>query len=141
MKVLTMKQPWASLFALREAEYETRTWKTAYRGALAIHTSQKIDVKACRRKNVSELLGRHGYSEENLPAGQIIAVCRLEDCFRVIDHSESGAVLENGLIISGQELYLGDYRAGCYAWQVSGMEILKEPIPAKGRLGLWEYPL
>jgi activating signal cointegrator 1 len=136
-----MKQPWASLFALRESEYETRTWKTPYRGELAIHTSQKIDVKACRQKQVQGLLSKHGYTEENLPAGQIIAVCRLDDCFRVIDHAEAGAVLENGLIISGQELNLGDYRVGCYAWQVSSMKILKEPIPAKGRLGLWEYPL
>jgi hypothetical protein len=43
MKVLSMIQPWASLFTLQIAPYETRTWRTNYRGPWAIHNSKKID--------------------------------------------------------------------------------------------------
>ncbi|MDQ0861885.1 hypothetical protein [Bacillus sp. V2I10] len=66
MKVLSMIQPWASLFALGEVKYETRSWRTAYRGQLAIHTSKKIDKTACRHAGIQALLGKHGYSEKKI---------------------------------------------------------------------------
>jgi hypothetical protein len=37
MKVLTLKQPWATLVANGLKEYEFRSWKTNYRGKLLIH--------------------------------------------------------------------------------------------------------
>ena len=40
MKVLTIKQPWATLIAKGYKEYEFRTWKTKYRG----------DFNSCRKK-------------------------------------------------------------------------------------------
>lgn len=33
MKVLTIRQPWATLIALGEKQIETRSWRTAYRGS------------------------------------------------------------------------------------------------------------
>jgi hypothetical protein len=69
-----MIQPWASLFVLGEVKYETRSWRTAYRGQLAIRTSKKIDKTACRHAGVQALLGKHRYSEKDLPAGKNIAV-------------------------------------------------------------------
>lgn len=35
MKVLSMIQPWATLLVQGETLYETRSWKTRYRGPLA----------------------------------------------------------------------------------------------------------
>ncbi len=92
MKVLSMIQPWASLFVLRENEFETRSWKTNYRGPLAIHTSKKIDKAVCRHVAIRSLLGKHGYTEETLPTGMIIAVGRLENCLKItekIRHQQS----------------------------------------------------
>ena len=37
MKVLTIKQPWATLIVEGYKEYEFRTWNTKYRGELLIH--------------------------------------------------------------------------------------------------------
>lgn len=37
MKVITIKQPWATLIAKGYKEYEFRTWKTKYRGDILIH--------------------------------------------------------------------------------------------------------
>ncbi|WP_331281053.1 2-oxoglutarate dehydrogenase E1 [Bacillus sp. EB01] len=139
MKIISMIQPWASLFVLGESQFETRTWRTNYRGKLAIHSSKRPDKKACNAGPVQKLLKFHGLSAETLPTGMIIGVCELKNCIRVIENTGTMAVLEDGRIISGKELWLGDYRVGCFAWEVEGMRALDEFIPAKGQLGLWEY--
>lgn len=141
MKVLSMIQPWANLFALREAIYETRSWKTNYRGPLAIHTSKKINKEACNRIDIRSLLDTYGYTTKNLPTGMIIAVCELKDCLKVVENNETWAILEDGRIVSEDDYFLGDFEVGYYAWEVEEMKMLDNFIPAKGRLGLWEYDL
>ena len=42
MKVITIKQPWATLIAEGYKEYEFRTWNTKYRGELLIHAGKGI---------------------------------------------------------------------------------------------------
>ena len=42
MKVLTIKQPWATLIMQGDKRFEFRSWKTKYRGELYIHTSSKV---------------------------------------------------------------------------------------------------
>lgn len=141
MKVLSMIQPWATLFILNEAQYETRTWKTNYRGSLAIHTSKKIDNSVCNNENIQRLLSKHGFNKENLPKGMIIGVCNLINCLKVTEDAQGCAVLEDGRIVSGNDYFLGDFRVGNYVWEVSNKEMLINFIPAKGKLGLWEYDL
>ncbi|WP_154309429.1 2-oxoglutarate dehydrogenase E1 [Metabacillus lacus] len=133
-----MIQPWASLFVLGETQYETRTWRTNYRGPLAIHTSRKIDVNACKQASILPLLAAHGYSAKNLPAGYIIGICRLTNCIKVIENHGGWAVLEDGRTVEGKDFLLGDYREGCYVWEVHEMKVLNNWIPAKGQLGIWE---
>ncbi len=41
MKALTIRQPWASLIAHGVKTIETRSWKTSYRGPIAIHAGAK----------------------------------------------------------------------------------------------------
>ena len=141
MKVLSMIQPWASLFLFNEAHYESRTWKTNYRGSLAIHTSKKIDRQFCSHKTVQDLLDRYGLTPKNLPTGAIIGVCNLVNCLRVIEDNQESAVLEDGRIVSGNDYFLGNYKVGNYAWEVTDKEMLLNFIPAQGKLGLWEYDL
>lgn len=43
MKALTVRQPWASLIACGAKTIETRSWRTSYRGWLAIHAGKTID--------------------------------------------------------------------------------------------------
>ena len=45
MKVLTLKQPWATLVAEGIKKYEFRSWKTKYRGKILIHAGSGIDKK------------------------------------------------------------------------------------------------
>lgn len=139
MKVLSMIQPWASLFVLRESTYETRTWKTNYRGPLAIHTSKRIDKAVCKHPAIQSLLRKHGYTTETLPTSMIIAEGRLVNCLKVTENNDSWAILEDGKMVSGNDYFLGDFIEGNYAWEVQDLKMLNEFIPAKGKLGLWEF--
>lgn len=74
MKVITIKQPFATLIAEGLKEYEFRTWKTKYRGEILIHAGKGIDKKAMKR-----------YEHLNLtyPVGCIIAKANLTDCIKI----------------------------------------------------------
>jgi hypothetical protein len=42
MKMLTVRQPWASLIVFGEMQYENRKWTTDYRGPLVIHAAERM---------------------------------------------------------------------------------------------------
>ena len=46
MKVLTLKQPWATLVAEGIKKIEFRSWKTNYRGKILIHAGVGVDNEA-----------------------------------------------------------------------------------------------
>ncbi|SCG82701.1 hypothetical protein DW1_1128 [Proteiniborus sp. DW1] len=146
MKVLSLIQPWATLIALNEKKIETRSWKTNYRGPLLIHASKKIEKRVCDIEPFYSTLHSNGIDESNkLPTGFIIAKCNLVDCVKMTDwqldssYRVINATLGNGQIITGNELEFGDYSPGRYAWILEDIEMLKELIPAKGQLGLWNF--
>lgn len=144
MKVISIIQPWATLIAMGEKKFETRSWSTKYRGELAIHSSKKIDKSICRQDPFYSVLAKHGYDESNLPTGVILATCQLSNCFKVFADKGTSAALEAGRmvrIVEGDEYEFGDYSQGRYAWELRDVNALVEPIPAKGQLSLWEHPL
>jgi hypothetical protein len=141
VKVISIIQPWATLIALGEKKFETRSWSTKYRGELAIHSSKKIDKDACSHVRIRSTLAKHGYTELNLPTGVIIATCTLADCFQVTQDFGAFAELDSGYLIEESEYWFGDYSKGRFAWELLGVHALDEYIPAKGKLNLWEYPL
>ena len=49
MKVITVKQPYATLIAEGLKKYEFRTWNTKYRGDILIHAGKTVDKKAIER--------------------------------------------------------------------------------------------
>lgn len=138
MKALSMTQPWATFFAIGETKYETRSWSTKYRGELAIHASRKTDKIICRNEPYRSILTKHGYTEDTLPNGVIIATCQLTECFKVIKNNGTSAILDNGQVVMGKDYLFGDYQEGYFAWEVVEMRLLSNHIPAKGKLGLWE---
>lgn len=135
MKCLTIRQPWATLIALGEKQIETRTWRTAHRGELAIHAGMQVNKAICRTEPYQSLLARHGYTADNLPTGKIIAVSRISDCCEVTPE-----LVQQGWP-GGNEYVFGNYAEGRYAWKLEEVVPLVHPIPAKGRLGFWEYPV
>lgn len=139
MRAITIIQPWATLIALGEKKYETRSWTTKHRGEIAIHAGKKINKNACNQEDIHAALKRHGYSINNLPTGAIIATAIIVDCLQSIHECNDGYILSNGEHIYGSEELFGDFDTGRYAWQLSSIQKLKEPILAKGQLSLWNW--
>lgn len=118
---------------------EFTTW-----GPLAIHASRKIDRNACRSQSIAETLNKHGiFSMEDFPTGMIITTCQLVDCLKVITNTrlnEPGkAIIEIHGFVEGNEYRFGDYSEGRFAWELTDVEVLQDPIIAKGQLRLWTY--
>ncbi|MNO43053.1 hypothetical protein D3C76_332630 [compost metagenome] len=139
MKAVTIIQPFATLVALEEKKLETRSWSTKHRGPLAVHAGKKIDRKICQQEPYRSILLKHGYKVDNLPTGAVLAIGRLVDCHQVIVEQGNTAILGNHAVVSGYEYLFGDYNPGRYAWELSDMARLQQPIEIKGMQGLWNF--
>jgi len=129
VKALTLTQPWASLMALGYKQVETRSWKTQYRGPLAIHAAKGFPSAARQFAEVERAIGR---VPARIPRGAVVCIIDLVDCQPTEDVA---------LRISGLERHLGDYAPGRWAWlfEPSTLRVLPDPIPARGALSLWEW--
>src|SRR5262245_17433521 len=83
MKCLSLHQPWATLIVKGLVEHDVRSWRSAHRGLLAIHASQKLTKRAlelCRRPELCALLEQAGYASAfELPRAGVIGVAHLID--------------------------------------------------------------
>lgn len=134
VKVISLIQPWAYLFAIGAKKFETRSWQTKYRGELYIHASAKVhfsDLELCRD---SEHFRKYIPDHTNgiLVQGAIIGKVTLIDIVKTETIRES---------LSVEERAFGDYRDGRYAWKCEGAILLPEPIPAKGKLSIWDFDM
>jgi hypothetical protein len=138
MKALTLIQPWATLIATEEKQLETRGWRTRHRGMLAIHAGMKIDFEACRDPEIKAALERHGYTDPStLPTGRVLCTCKLFDCVQM--QRVDDAVTVPGYKLSRKEKAFGNYAEGRFAFILANVRPLKNPVPAKGKLNMWEW--
>ena len=159
MRALTLAQPWASLVARGAKRIETRSWRVDCEGFgwLAIHAAappwRKMDGKAMAKDDVSlALLGALGvgrYADlPALPFGAIVAVARPGRCLPVgkLQLDEVETPFKTSLVDGSSACHawterdLGDYRLGRWAWMLDGMQPLPDPVPARGRQGVWRVP-
>lgn len=128
MKALTLTQPWATLVITGRKRFETRSWSTAHRGGVAIHAAKGWSA------GDRDLAREFGLDPDALPRGvvlgyaHIVAVAAAEDVRAGLQWAEDYL-----------ELAYGDFDDGRYAWQLTAITKLDEPIPARGALGLWEW--
>lgn len=137
MKAITLYQPWASLWALREKRIETRSWSTRYRGPIAIHSSinfPKWAKELCHEEPFRSALLRHGISSvKELPLGAVLGYTEIVDVIKMDDQKIR--------TLSSQELAFGHYEPGRFMWVSNGGQVLKQLVPAKGKQGLWNWEL
>lgn len=126
MKVITIKQPFASLIAEGIKEYEFRTWKTKYRGEILIHAGKSINKEAMKK-----------FEKYNLdyPTGCIIAKANLTDCIRIDKESREMLKEKNPLVYSR---VIKDIEWDGYGFKIENVEKI-EPISLNGKLSLWDY--
>lgn len=126
MKVITVKQPFASLIAEGLKEYEFRTWKTKYRGDILIHAGKGIDKKAIKKFE---------YLNLDYPSGCIIAKAKIVDCVYVDQDLRKVLKEKDEKVYSG---VIKDNSWEGYGFKIENVEKI-EPIPINGQLGLWNY--
>jgi len=126
MKVITIKQPFASLIAAGIKQYEFRTWKTNYRGELLIHAGKGVDKKAMKK-----------FEKYNLeyPSGAIIAKVNLSDCIKVDEDFRKVLEEENPLVYSS---IIKHSEWEGYAFKMENVVEI-DPIEINGKLSLWEF--
>lgn len=142
MKILSLWQPWATLIAIGAKKIETRSWSTAYRGPIAIHAAKHWDAESLRTCGIepfrSVLSGSRNWGTERpvCPLGAILCVVDLKHCIPTKavnlylmpdEHAE-------------HEWEFGNYDVGRYAWALSNLRPLREPISHKGGQGLRNLP-
>lgn len=165
MKALTLTQPWATLVAIGVKKIETRSWATTYCGPLAIHAAKKFPEDAqhlCFQVPFRQFLverysfmarGEIYFGKHEFPLGCVVATCELVDCIKIerfgpsysFKHvqDETGmwhhTMTEAPIPPAEPELSFGNYTPGRYAWILSDVKPLPEPVPAKGAQRLWEW--
>ena len=124
MKVLTIKEPWASLIVNGYKKYEFRSWKTKYRGKILIHAGMSVEKNA-----------RERFKEYNLEyyKGAIIGEAIITDCILVDVKFNEELIKINPLV------YATNNHTGIYAWKLENIKKYDKHIYIKGKLGLWNY--
>lgn len=128
MRAISLWQPWASAIPLRLKRYETRHWATKYRGPLAIHAARQFRSAERDFAAVEHGLGR---LPARLPLGAVVAICTLQDCLPTFE------VLPT---IGAIEKMYGNYGPGRFAWLLTDVIPLKEPVPYIGRQSFFDVP-
>jgi len=120
MKVITLKQPWATLIAEGYKKYEFRSWKTLYRGELYIHAGKGVDKKAMKKLEHLNL---------EFPQSKILAKVTLKDCIKLDE--DLGNEIHNK-----NKLIYGNHPDG-YAWLLDDVVKIDNHKTLNGKLGLW----
>ncbi len=126
MKVITIKQPWATLIAEGYKEYEFRTWKTKYRGDILIHAGKSIDKKA---------INRFKHLNLEYPVGQIIAKATITDCIYIDEELAQKLAKKDPIVYKG---LINKDDCGGYGFKLENIEKIT-PININGKLSLWDY--
>lgn len=107
-KAITIKQPWASLIMAGLKDVENRTWKTNFRGTVAVHAGSGI---------AKDAMAEHGHLVSQYPAGAIIGTVDIVGC--VTDSASEWAM------------------EGHYHWILANPRPCA-PVPASGSLSFWQ---
>lgn len=124
MKVLTIKEPWATLIINGYKKYEFRSWKTNYRGKILIHAGMNLE------KDMLERFKDYNLEYEK---GAIIGEAEIVDCI-LVDEKLNKELMNINPIVYGRSNHVEEY-----AWKLENIKKYDKPIYIKGKLGLWNY--
>lgn len=126
MKVLTIREPWASLIVYGYKKYEFRSWKTNYRGKVLIHAGLGID---------SDKLDRFKNYGIEYSKGAIIGEAEIVDCI-LVDKEFNEELRKINPTVYDKSNY-----TETYAWKLDNVKKYDDVIYVKGKLGLWNYEM
>lgn len=122
MKALSIRQPWVHAILRQSKDIENRTWTTRHRGWVALHAS-------ARPSRVTD---------DDFP-GRI----RCPDLLDLDYSAICGVACLVDIVTNSRSKWFFRYDDGTvnFGWVLERVTPLKQPIPCKGRLGLWPVPL
>ncbi|MFI3307958.1 MAG: ASCH domain-containing protein [Mycoplasmatota bacterium] len=123
MKVITLKQPWATLVAEGIKQYEFRSWKYNYRGKILIHAGAGVD---------KEKMKKYKHLNLNYPKKKIIAEVDIIDCIK-LDEEKSKEINKQNPLIYGNKIRDG------YAWKLENIKKVNIGEEISGKQGIWNY--
>ena len=135
MKCLSVRQPWAWAILHAGKDVENRTWPTKFRGRILIHAGLNRDRcvfgydQSPSMTLVEEFLESDLQTElkfGELPTGAIIGSVEIFDCIPAAECSSKWAEVSPD--------------RPSYCWLLEDARAFAEPIPYKGRLGLFDVP-
>lgn len=125
MKVITLKQPWASLVAEGIKIWEFRSWKYNYRGEILIHAGVGVDKEAMKKVELLNL---------EYPQKKIIAKVTIEDCLELNDDL-------NKEICSSNPMVYGNKNRSGFVWKLKDAKKIDIDNTISGKQGIWNYDL
>ena len=124
---ISLWEPWGTLVAIEAKRYETRHWKTSYRGDLVICTAKKRDREILEGyEALRPEIFRHGVKMEPCRFGVALCVVTLVDCIPTE-------------FIPDDERRFGNFAPGRFAWDLQNVRRFDPPIAARGKQGLWKW--
>lgn len=146
MRALTIRQPWPWAIVTQGKDVENRTWKTAYRGRLAIHAASQFDdgifpgafpVDSARRAyrvaRAKSILAQKPAPETRcMVPSAVIAVAELAG----IHHADECRLPGTPPVrLCSPWAVHGEYH-----WELKDVRVLDPVACHPGRLGLWTLP-
>ncbi len=124
-RVITLKQPWASLVANGLKIYEFRNMNYSYRGKILIHAGKGVDKNAMERVKDYNL---------DYPKAKIIAEVEIVDCIK-IDKNFNSMINELNSLVYGNKDRIG------YAWKLDNIKKIDINKTINGKQGIWYIDL
>lgn len=166
MRAITLHQPWATAVALGIKRVETRSWPTNHRGTVAIHAGARrpplVTFIGDDWHVAQGATWLHGPGHDvRMPFGQVVAVATITACVPMTEPGGSGhypmmldvldpADGEPHLLLTdsergtwsdlSSERAWGDYAPGRWAWLLTDVQALPEPVACRGFQRIWNLP-
>jgi hypothetical protein len=136
IKVISLRQPWAYLFAIGAKKFETRDWQPRQytKGELFVHASDKIDFSDL------ELCYQNEHFKKFIPdpSSGILVQGAIIGKVNLVEVVTTESIRD---VISKQERDFGNYMDGRFAWRCEDAVLFPNPIKVKGKLSIWDYEL
>ncbi len=140
MKAISLWEPWASLIRTGAKKWETRHWRTSYRG--------KLLICAAKRKHIGELL--HLLADQRFQRGLAplvkefwagVGICDLNfgKAVVIVDLTDCRPTYDMTPEEIGTDVPFGDFSTGRYGWKLENLRVI-EPFPVKGSQGFFNVP-
>lgn len=125
MKALTIHQPYAAFIMLPDdnpdaKRIENRNWRTNYRGPVAIHAAKSRESLNCE-------------CEDDFVFGAVLGTAEIVDCIDIDDFNS----------VEIRKFYpwvkTHKHTHGPYCFILTNIQPFREPIPASGSQGFWNW--